>query len=465
MINRIKKNFINNNRYLFIISSILFGLCFVFEHPHGDDVTIAHIENFNFQLIIDRVLTTVKGSYASFYTGVITGIFNNLPRIYFVIFMSIILFIAQEGMRLLFSKNSNKEKYINVFIVFAVLSYSFVDMQSAGWIVTTCCYLVPAAFSLFALLPIKKFLKNEKIEIWEYLVCTFSIILTANQPQGMALLLICYIGVMLFSIINKRINKYVLLCFIIILVNVYFTLTSNWHMSRVAIETAKRMPMINMFNLINKIDIGLSSSFGWLFFGDNPFIIYTLIVFSLLIFIKYKNLLFRVISIIPELLILIFRKSFLTNMSINAFEIRPEELGSSNYGLFNLDSINKASTYFLFFAMCTILIIIIIELVLLTDNNQQLIILLVLLAAGFGSRFALSFTPNVFASQQRTFIYLDFSIIASCICIYSINVKLLSEKFLKYFNYILCFGSLLSLGYFFAYVYNYGGSSLFDLFR
>ena len=149
--------------------------------------------------------------------------------------------------------------------------------------------------------------------------------------------------------------------------------------------------------------------------------------------------------------------------------------------------INKITTYLLFFAICIIITIIIIELILLIDNKKELIMALIYLGAGFGSRFALSFTPNVFASLQRTFIYLDFTSIipytnfkgnynififaaltvlpAISIFVYALNIGLLKKRFIILFSNFLCISSILPLGYFFAYVYNYGGNSIFDLFR
>lgn len=465
MINRIKKNYIYNYRFLFIIESILFGLCFVYEVPHGDDITLAALDDVNVVTIFNRVMKSVNGNYASSLTGFLTAFLNNMPRFVFVIAMMITMYILLETLRYLFSKDTEKEKYLNVFILFAALSYSFVDMQSAGWIVTTCCYLVPAVFSIVALIPIKKIIKNELFKPWEYFVSIFAIVFSGNQPQGMALQLICYFAVTIYCLVKKKNNKFIYVCFIITIINALFTFTSGWHLSRGAAEAIKWMPAINMYNLINKLDIGLSSSFGWLFFGDNLFTFFTLATFTFLIFTRYNNTIIRIMSCIPEVLCFLFRKMYMNNMSINAFEIKPKDLGTSNFGLFNLESINSISTYLLFFAICIILILIIVEIYLLIDDYSDLIQILVLLAAGFGSRMALAFTPNVFASAQRTFIYLDFCVIITCIKVYTVNINYINEKVLKIVTILLCLASILPLGYFFAYVYNYRGRSLLELFR
>lgn len=465
MINKVKKNYIDNNRYLFIIASVLFGLCYVYEVPHGDDINASYIENASIKTILDACIKSFKNTYASSIVGSFTAFLTNTPRVYFIVSMMITMYILFESLRSLFSKGSKHEKDLNTFIVFAAVTYSFIDMQSAGWIVTTCCYFVPAVFFVTSLIPIKKVLKNETFKTYEYIIYTFAMLFSGNQPQGMAVQLVSYSAIIIYCIFNKKNNKYIYLCFAITIMNLYFTFTSNWHLSRIAGDVIKRMPTINMYNFINKLDIGLSSSFGWLFFGSNLFLIFTLIVFTFLIFIRYKNKLIRFLSIIPEILCFVSKNSFINNMSINAFEISPIDLGTSNYGLFNLESINNISTYLLYFSMSIILIIIIVEIFLLTDNINDFIQIIVLLSAGFGSRLALAFTPNIFASAQRTFVYLNFTVILTCVYVYTININYINKNCVNFITRILSVCFILPLGYFFVYVYNYRGKSLLETLR
>lgn len=458
---------LKENKFIFYVTSFLFGLCFLFEVPHGDDVsTLSIAESRKIIDIFWKVIEIIKIRGIVSVDAIQFIIFNNLPIIFFVIYMMIIMYLLLNNISLLFDVEKENQLYFNIFISSAVMMYSFVDMQSAGWIVTTCCYFVPLVFVVISLLPIKKFIKNEKLNKKELIIYAIALIVaTSGALQGLAVMVMCYSLLFIYCLIVKKQYKENYIFVIILIIMAIATFTNGSNVDRVAIETIKRMPMLEMFNLISRIDIGLSSSFGWLLFGSNYFIPFAFLVLIILLYKKHKSFKITLFGIIPEVLRIFTKKLYLNNLSINAFEIGPKDLGTSNYGLFNLESINKYDTYLLYFVICIIITIVLIEIFLLCDNMKTFIVVVLVLLIGFISRFILTFTPNVFASQQRTFIYFNFSIILTLIIVYSKNMYLFNSNEKKVLSIAYIILIIIMSGYFFAYVYNYMGKSLLSLFK
>lgn len=464
MFKSFKEKYIDNNRYLFIITSILYGLCFIVEKPHGDDVEYYLIESGLFSDMLDRVLLLTKGIYTTV-TNIYVMYLINRPLWLFILSMIVSMYILLESLRVLFSKGHKHEKYINIFIAFAACTYSFIDFASSGWRNCPTSYFIPLVFLVNALIPIKKVLNNEKFEKYEYVLYLISMYLGADNPQGTFILLFLYTSFTIYLLINKKKEPYIIVLFLFTVLDLILFLTSKRYEGRTFTETYKRFPVIGMVSFLGKVDLGLFGTIRWIFFGDHTSAISILILFAIVMFAKYKNKSLRIISLIPIALCLLFRNMINNNLSLNAYDLLIEEFGSSNYALFNVESVYSINTYIQYVVMFALMALVIYEFYLLTDNVMQFIIIMFILAAGFGSRMMMAFSPTVFASHLRPFIYLAYSIIIVMIMIYRINIDKLSIKTIKIVSYASILVTIANLGYFFLYVYNYLGSSFFDLFK
>lgn len=464
MFKSFKEKYIDNKRYLFIITSVLYGLCFIVEKPHGDDVEYYLIESGLFSDMLDRVLMLTKGIYTTI-TNIYVIYLINGPLWLFILSMIISMYILLESLRILFSKNHKYEKYINIFIAFAACSYSFIDYASSGWRNCPTSYFIPLAFLVNALIPIKKVLNNEKFEKYEYVLYFISMYLGADNPQGTLILLFLYLSFTIYLLINKKKNPYIIILFLFTVLDLILMLTSKRYEGRTFTETYNRYPVMGMMSFIGKVDLGLFTTIRWIFFGDNVFTISILVLFAIVMFAKYENESLRIISIVPVALCLLFRNMINSNLSLNAYDILIEEFGTSNYALFNVESVYSFNTYIQYIVMFALMALVIYELYLLTDNILQFIIIMFILSAGFGSRMMMAFSPTIFASHLRPFIYLAYMIIIVMIMIYRINIDKLSNKTIKIVSYVSILVAVGNLGYFFLYVYNYLGHSIFDLFR
>lgn len=461
----IKSKFIDNNRYLFVVTSIIFGLCYLFQVPHGDDVNFYVVESGKLIDCFNKSLLLTEGSFYSLLTNTFVMYINNGPFWIFILIMMITMYIMQESMREIFSKGNKNERIINTFIACIICAYPFVDMASAGWIDTSLSYFLPITFTFVALIPIKKIYNNEIIKGYEYFIYIISLLIAIDNTQAVAMLLVCYLSFLIYSFITKKKNTYTYVVLLLIGIFAILAVTSPRFATRTRNEIVRNFPTYAMINFINKLDLGILPTFRWIFFADNFFVFICLLVFSIFIFKKYHNISYRALSILPLVCCIVCRNSINSNLSINAYDLKPIEYGSSNYGLFNVKAVFNDSILWQYIVLCGLLIVMVLEIILLVDELDDLIAICVLLIAGFGTRFAMALTPTVFASQLRTYIYFAFSIIAVTIYIFRINIKLINNKYYKYLEYILIICTILMLGYFFVYVYNYMGSSLFELLR
>lgn len=464
MKNKITK-LINNSQLLFAITSILFGLCFLFQVPHGDDIAYYYVESGKIIDCFNKCLQLTRGSIYTLFTNTFIMYVINKPLIVFIVVISITMFIMLNTMRELFSKGNKNENIINLFIICMVCSYSYIDMSSAGWLDTTLSYFMPTTFCFVSLIPIKKILKNETITKLEFIIYLVSILIAIDNVQAMAMLIACYFIFLIYAFATKKKNLFLIIAFIMICASAVLALTSPRFAYRTTTEIIKRYPTIGMTNFVSKIDLGIFPTIRWIFFGDNPFVLICLIIFAILIFISYKNTIYRIISIVPIILSLLFKNYINSNLSINAYDLKPIEFGTSNYGLFNLESVYSNSLLLQYSILCLLITLIIIEIVLLSKDNLQLLIIFTLLASGFGTRFAMAFTPTVFASHLRTYIYFAFSIIAITIYIFANNIDKINSKYYFLLSLFFVILSSMSLMYFFIYVYNYMGESIFNLIK
>ena len=466
MFTKFKKNYIDNNRYIFIIVSILFGLCFIVQKTHGDDFGPLHsVTPFNFINIIKLALLRSGYTFNRLLAYCTCIFFNSAPVWVFVIGMSIAMYILLNSLREMFSKDHEDEKYLNVFIAFMVLTYSYSDMASAGWIITSTMHFFLIASAFTSLIAIKKVYYNQKISLAELFIYIATLIYTSSMEQGMAFMLVIYVLCTIYFIYTKRCKKEMIVLCLISIVCAINTVYCRLGSSRIDIDIIKYFPTIGMINIVNKLDIGLFSTLYWLFFEKHFFTIIIYMVITLLIFIKRKNIYLKIASIFPIFSIIFLNKYMAMNTDVNAFEITAIEHGTSNFGLFNIASVYNVNSYIQYFIYCFMIIVTIVEIYSLINDKDVLFFIGIILLAGMGSRMAMALTPDVFVSHFRTCIYLAFSIIVICITVFKSNINCINIKIKELMNYIFVMCIPILLAYIFVYVYNYMGQSIFELFK
>lgn len=453
--NKIKEKIISDYRFLFAIESIIFGACFLLRGNFGDDFSHNVINQSTLLDFIKYLVYCYKNSSARVILGIIVLPVNTYSEYLFIPCMVISMYVLLYSINTLFNRNNNI--LVSVIILFLVSLYPFEDFCSAGWVTTTTCYFVPIALMFYSLIPIVKIYDNEIIKRHEKILFVIALIFAANNEQVMVVLLGCYVVFNLHLLVNHRVNYYSLLMLVLTILSAMFILLCPGNSSRAINEMIVSYPTYGMLNIIDKLDIGIYSTIIWMFFDGIKFVYIILAFMTIFTFIKSKNPIVRIISLIPELLIFTMKNRIPQSFDplFHVYADSKDILSSISYGLFDIDSIFNFETYIIAFLLLMILFSIVIELFVILDKEEEFILSLTLVVFGFGSRVAMALSPTVFSSQLRTFSILGFCIIGVGVYLFSKIINIKNKKIELACCFVMISYSIVSYAKFFGYVMNY----------
>ena len=437
------KKILNDKKIVYIIVFLIIFLShFFLKVNSGDDVFFKTAMNDGFI----NFLTTRYNSWSSRLIIEIVLVFMlKLPKIIWMLIDSGMLVLTIYSIDYLFTKRSNLEKLL---VAILVLLYPLSELRSAGWYATTINYLWPLALGLFAFFPIKHAKENIKEKGYMYPLYVLATLFACNQEQMGAIIF----GIYAISIYNlykhKKLNKFIIIQTLIALISLIFILTCPGNGIRAIANMDYWYPSYSNFTIMHKSFLGVVTTFLFMTKQINVIVFITSLLIPYLTF-KKDNFLNKFISMIPIFIIIaicmcsnVTIKFFpeLTKL-LNHFSLFLEPQDKINFGIYNLALLGVSFLFFasLFYSMIS-----------LVDKKNRVLVFFILMA-GFASRFIIGFTPSVYASSMRTFIFFDFSIIIALVLTIFDNIKNIKNKnaldfgiiililldFLQVFNLIL----------------------------
>lgn len=374
-----------------------------FKLNTNDDIYFGQIQLQN----LSEWLTMRYNEWSSrLFIEVVLVLMLKLPSFIWCLLNSCMLILISYCISYLFTKNNFKDKILSLFLV---CLYPLYKMNGAGWYATTLNYLWPLALGLFSLLPIKNAMLDRKDCKFMQVLYSLSLLFACNQEQMCALVLGFYIVFTLYLCKQKRLNNHIIFqCFMASL-SIIFILTSPGNDARSLSETLTWYPEFENFNLIEKLIVGFLSTISKIILSlEIPFILLLILLPYLL---RKRNFLVQLNSYIPIFIVFIFRMS---DMFLSKLKIYEQKI------------IGFDSSMILVILPCFLLVIsIIISLYFIfskTGKDIRYLIPLVFIA-GLFSRMIMSFSPTVYASGDRTYIFYDFSIIMILVSIISSFIK------------------------------------------
>lgn len=314
--------------------------------------------------------------------------------------------------------NDKNELKLKWFICISTLLIPALCYGGAGWAVTSIHYMWPLVFGILACIPIKKNFKNEKMTVVEKVISILSIIIASNHEQMAGILAILYGITLIYNFIKKNKNNWILLYTAIILLSIIFILTCPGNFYRSIAETRDRFPIYENFNFIDKIQIGFTSMMKGIIYKNNLVFLTTTFIIMFAVFVTNKSKIFRIVSIIPF---------FQSVVPLNCIKnILPDKLIVKGIiSKFNTETLVSnlfSDNMFAFYMMCAyyliILISIMISLYAIFKKTDKSIFAIMLFSVGLISRIILGFSPTVYASGERTLLFLYISCIILIICIW-----------------------------------------------
>ena len=316
---------------------------------------------------------------------------------------------------------SNKRSSVMSWLVCAlVLCLPGHLHHSAGWIATTLNYAWVASLGLFVMIPVKKIMVNEKIVWYEYIFYFGAMIYATNQEQMCLILLIVYFSFAVYRFyLVKRLNWFLLTGFLINLSSLIFIITCPGNANRSISETRTWFPDYVNISLFRKLEMGYSSTlFEFIMKPNLIFLIFTVLLF-ICVLLKQKKTLYRFIAIIPLSCSMIF--GYL-HKYIPVSGIR-NSLTQYGTGL-TFNPITWVPDIIISF----VCICIIISLFTIFESRKMFILTTFIISLGFISRIIICFSPTIWDSGSRTFIFMYVSII---MCSFILFQEIINNKKLR----------------------------------
>ena len=316
--------------------------------------------------------------------------------------LTVLLAVAEEILPI---RKSKVSKAVCLLAVFP--SMVLVD---AGFIATTVNYLWPITFGLLCLFPIRNKLLKVKTPLWFKIALVPLLAYACNMQQMCAVLL----GVLLCTnvyiwTVRKEFDWYSALQTLAVGAMAVYSYSLNVFSdnSRMLRETARYFPDFGKLNVLQKAELGFSSTFYCMtmelrlaFVG---FVIFALFLAVCGLRLNKKPAL-KVASVFP----LFFSLGFGALSLVKPEWVRAVCGGMVNGGVGKADYIFSPVSDLLFLL---VLLCLVVSVVSLLKTKTSRIVSALILSAGFGSRILMGFSPTVWASGYRTFAILFVSFI------------------------------------------------------
>lgn len=431
------KNILNNEEFWLILFSFCFAFIICLSKIAGDDaVHVTEIGSNIFgwwERIVEQWFSWSSRVLVNFVGSVVLG----GGRIIWMLYMAISSYVMLKAMVLLFSDGKKRE--IAMFAIFTLMLFPFRTLMTAGWIAATTSYFGPQAFALMSMVPIKKVVKNEKICWWESILYAACLIYGTNAEQFCIVILILYLAAIIYLFTKKRSSGILWINFALTAINFIAALACPGNKVRSASEEINWFPTYRMLDFIDKADIGISTTLKWIFVDGGILILVMCIVLAFFIWQKYKEPLFRFVSVIPVIVSIGLGplRDFFTALFPDAAFLMND---IDYYGAFNVQSLGRGVGTLQFAIFLLIAACVCAEIILLNDTIEGFLTDILLIVMGVASRCAMGFSPTVYASSTRTYTTLVVCFMAVLIHIYSKNYNLVKEVDKNGFRYYVYLG-------------------------
>ena len=295
----------------------------------------------------------------------------------------------------------NKKK-LNWVLVISIALIPITILKEAGWMATMNNYLWVAATGLYAMIPIRKIIKDEKINVIQGLSFVISAIYASNQEQMAGILFLVYTFFLIYIIKNKKQKPIVFVIYTIIILNLILIMVCPGNANRKILEEETWYPGYSELSISSKLAQGLTSMMYYvidsgniLFYGFIALITYTM-------WKSNKDIKYKLLGMSPIVLVVIFD------------EVKRISIESKG-----IEALGQFVPYILFKICVYLLILISIGICLyyiFCKKKEKDIIKftpLLIYIVGILSRYVMAFSPTIYASGERTslFWYISLSIL------------------------------------------------------
>ncbi|OUO28999.1 DUF6056 family protein [Eubacterium sp. An3] len=327
--------------------------------------------------------------------------------------------------------NDTKNVKMNWWIILIMLAFPFEIMNSAGWIATTLNYLWPLAFGFIGMIPVNNLIKKKKNSMLTIFFSVIALCYAINQEQMCAVIWAIYFlcGVYMY-LKEKKLPWIIVLGLLLSTISLLFIISCPGNMIRTEQEIATWFSSFRELSFFNKLEMGYSSSLFEFFMKPNlVFFLFSLLLIVLTYYYN-KKIIYRIIASLPfivSIVIGLFGNIFsLVFPNIIALTTSMTETGTNI-------KLTEMRMWIPDTFITLILVCIIISIWQVVTNKKMAIVLIYIGAIGFVSRIIMGFSPTIWASGTRTFIFMYFSIMIISVILFKeiLKIKCSQERMFK----------------------------------
>ncbi len=322
-----------------------------------------------------------------------------LPKIVWAILDTAMFLLLYKSIVHFLHCENDKELAILCGIMLCIFPINYYN--SAGWVTTTVNYIWPLALGFWVLSHFGDCLQNDRFNKKYILLCIPAILIAGNQEQMSALLCGFSFVLLGYSFWKfKKVNWNYVVVLLLSAGTLVFHMVCPGNAERVLVDISDSYPAFAHFGLIDKVYLGVLSTFSWVISKPS----YVLVVFLLeLLLIAWKKRdylsigigsaigflwMFLISELYPDSAVIQFMQSFL---SVN------EHL------------VTGYST--LYFGMFILVVILLLAMLYRLASKNVFLIVSLMMCAALMSRVVLGFSPSLFVSGKRTFLFMYMLII------------------------------------------------------
>lgn len=308
---------------------------------------------------------------------------------------------------LLLKRTADRGKYMLLSGAMFLLIPSEIYRET-GWIATTTNYLWVLATALLALYPLARVLHQEKCSLAMYFLSLPAMLYACSHEQMVMILAAVFWGTIIFLMKKKQRFTVLLPHAVLNLASLLFILTAPGNSARYGDEVERWFPDYDKLSFFRKIELGFSSTLRKVFMDNEMLIMVALIAILLLVLYRGKNRLKLAVPLFPIAVYLIFG----TYYSITSSKLAGVKKISESFTQYGTTfQFTQPKTWPAEVLLIFLVLAVIFSVCMICGTFKKSLVPLSLLAVGFGSRMMMGFSPTIWASGARTFLFC-FSMIA-----------------------------------------------------
>lgn len=305
--------------------------------------------------------------------------------------------------------------------------YPIWDLRTAGWIATGVNYTWPLALGVFSLHGVARAYYGKKTPVLLWVLYGFSALYGANMEQMCAVILaVNFCAILYFTLEKKPFCLYagVVMGFVISLAEIIFIMACPGNEARKSQEIINWMPNFQSYHFLDKASMGFMDTMRHLVTSGGLLFLCYIVLLAVLVFLKTKRVAFRVAAAFPVFLT-VWLSWFAHALKVNFPTLwkvidKGDFICGSNY---HVVANYIPAVLYLLVAGCMLL-----SLVAVCKSYFELLSQAVLLLLGLATRAVMGFTPTIYVSQERTYLFLYMALGISAVYLVSNHLRGLQEK-------------------------------------